>query len=256
VSLSASRGVIRADDPAFARDAARRIIAILDESEAACDERILVESYVPGDEVAVEGLLRRGQLEILAIFDKPDPLEGPYFEETIYVTPSRHPEPTQKEIVEAAKEAAEAIGLTDGPIHAEMRLNGSGAWMLEMAARAIGGLCSRTIRFGLGASLEELILRHALGLPITNLGLTWAASGVMMLPIPRAGCLEKVTGRENALAVPGIAGVELTIPTGRAVRPLPEGDRYLGFIFARADSPAEVEAALRSAHSMLEISIN
>lgn len=255
VFLSASRGVIRADDRAFAHDAARRIIAILGETESVGDQRLLVESYIPGNEVAVEALLRKGQLEVLAIFDKPDPLEGPYFEETLYVTPSRHPEPIRKAIVAVAAQAVEAIGLTEGPIHAEMRLNDIGVWLLELAARSIGGLCSRTIRFGIGASLEELILRHALGLPIADVGLTWPASGVMMLPIPRAGRLREVTGRENALAVPGIAGVEITIPTGRTVRPLPEGDRYLGFIFARADTPDDVEVALRTAHSLLKFSI-
>ena len=255
VSLSASRGVIRVDDMTAARDAARRIVAILDESEADDDRRILVESYIPGTEVAVEGLLKDGRLEILAIFDKPDPLEGPYFEETIYTTPSRHSRADQIAIVTATEEAVEEIGLTEGPIHAEARFNGSGVWMLELAARSIGGLCSRTLRFGLGVSLEELILRHALGLPVTDLGLS-AASGVMMLPIPHAGCLQEVSGREDAETVPGITSVDITIPVGREVRPLPEADRYLGFMFARADTPDEVEAALRAAYAKLEVSIN
>ena len=257
VSLSASRGVIRADDAASAREAARRIVAILDESEAESDgdRRILVESYIPGTEVAVEGLLRDGRLEILAIFDKPDPLEGPYFEETIYTTPSRHSRSDQAAITSATEEAVEELGLTEGPIHAEARFNGSGVWLLELAARSIGGLCSRTLRFGLGVSLEELILRHALRLPIPDLGMS-AASGVMMLPIPHAGCLEEVSGREDAETVPGITGVEITIPIGREVRPLPEADRYLGFMFATADTPEEVEAALRTAYSKLEVLID
>ncbi len=255
VSLSASRGVIRADDVTAARDAARRIVAILDESEADDEQRILVEGFISGTEVAIEGLLRGGRLEVLAIFDKPDPLDGPYFEETIYTTPSRHSWSDQVAISTAAADAVEELGLTEGPIHAEARFNGSGVWMLELAARSIGGLCSRTLRFGLGMSLEELILRHALDLPVTDLKLS-AASGVMMLPITRAGRLRHVGGRESAETVPGITSVDITIPVGREVRPLPEADRYLGFMFAQADTPAEVEAALRTAYAKLEVSID
>ncbi len=255
VSLSASRGVIRADDVTAARDAARRIVAILDESEADDEQRILVEGFISGTEVAIEGLLRGGRLEVLAIFDKPDPLDGPYFEETIYTTPSRHSRSDQVAISTAAADAVEELGLTEGPIHAEARFNGSGVWMLELAARSIGGLCSRTLRFGLGMSLEELILRHALDLPVTDLKLS-AASGVMMLPITRAGRLRHVGGRESAETVPGITSVDITIPVGREVRPLPEADRYLGFMFAQADTPAEVEAALRTAYAKLEVSID
>ena len=255
VSLSASRGVIRADDVTAARDAARRIVAILDESEADDEQRILVEGFISGTEVAIEGLLRGGRLEVLAIFDKPDPLDGPYFEETIYTTPSRHSRSDQVAIATAAADAVEELGLTEGPIHAEARFNGSGVWMLELAARSIGGLCSRTLRFGLGMSLEELILRHALDLPVTDLKLS-AASGVMMLPITRAGRLRHVGGRESAETVPGITSVDITIPVGREVRPLPEADRYLGFMFAQADTPAEVEAALRTAYAKLEVSID
>ena len=246
--------MIRVDDAGAAQDAARRIVAILEESEADDEQRILVESYIPGIEVAVEGLLRGGRLEVLAIFDKPDPLEGPYFEETIYTTPSRHSRQDQDAIVKAMVQAVEELGLTEGPIHAEARFNGSGVWLLELAARSIGGLCARTLRFGLGVSLEELILRHSLGLPVADLKLS-AASGVMMLPIPRAGCLQEVSGRDDAEAVPGITGLDITIPIGREVRPLPEADRYLGFVFAKADTPDEVEAALRTAYGKLEVSI-
>ncbi len=254
VSLSASRGVIRVDDEGAAQDAAKRIVAILDESEADDEQRILVERYIPGIEVAVEGLLRGGRLEVLAIFDKPDPLEGPYFEETIYTTPSRHSRREQDAIVEAMEQAVDELGLTEGPIHAEARFNGSGVWLLELAARSIGGLCARTLRFGLGVSLEELILRHALGLPVADLKLS-AAAGVMMLPIPRAGCLQEVNGQEDAETVPGITGLEITIPVGREVRPLPEADRYLGFMFAKAETPDEVEEALRTAYGKLGVSI-
>jgi biotin carboxylase len=249
-TLSASRGVIRADDAPAVRVAARRALEI-------CDGRgpLLVEQYVPGAEVALEGILRAGSLETLAVFDKPDPLEGPYFEETIYVTPSRLPEPTQVRICELAAEAAAALGLREGPVHAELRIDGDSAWVIELAARSIGGLCSRALRFGAGISLEEVIVRHALDLPTADLTRERAASGVMMLPIPTAGVLRGVHRQDDARAVPGITGLEITIPPGRTVVPLPEGDRYLGFLFARGETPADVEHALRTAHAALHVEI-
>jgi len=256
VSLSGSRGVIRADDREAAVVAAKRVRAILADAGGDPEAPLLVERYIPGDEVAVEGLLRGGTLEPLAVFDKPDPLEGPYFEETIYVTPSRLPPQTLGAIVRMTADAAAALELVEGPIHAELRTDGGRAWVLELAARSIGGLCSRALRFGVGVTLEEVILRHALGLPIDDLRRESAASGVMMIPIPRAGILEEVRGQDRARAVPGIAGLELTIGPGRHVKPLPEGDRYLGFLFARADGPEGVEQALRTAHGHLEIVIS
>ena len=249
-SLSASRGVIRADTPEDAAVAAVRVRSI-----AAADE-VLVEQYVRGAEVAVEGLLREGHLDVLAIFDKPDPLEGPYFEETIYVTPSRLPGEVQEEIARTVHLACSAIGLVEGPIHAEMRVDDERCVLLEVAARSIGGLCSRALRFGAGISLEEVIIRHALALPIGDLHAARAASGVMMIPIPASGVLRGVDGLDDARAVDGIDGVEITVPIGQTVRTLPEGDRYLGFIFASGDDPAHVEAALRTAHATLRISID
>jgi biotin carboxylase len=246
VSLSASRGVIRADNPAAALSAARRVRAIV-------DGPIVVEEYVPGAEVALEGLLRNGTLEVLALFDKPDPLVGPYFEETIYVTPSRLPESDQARVRDLTARAAAAVGLVEGPVHAEVRLDGDQAWVIELAARSIGGLCGRALRFGAGISLEEIILRHALGRSLGGLTREAAASGVMMLPIPRAGTFQRIEGQDAARAVPGITGLEITVAPGRCLRPMPEGDRYLGFLFARADTPAQVETALRAAHAHLDV---
>ncbi|HEV3452769.1 MAG TPA: ATP-grasp domain-containing protein [Acidimicrobiia bacterium] len=245
---SASRGVIRADDPAGAEAAARQAAAI-------AGQPLLVEEYVPGVEVAVEGLLRGGELTVLAVFDKPDAMEGPYFEETIYVTPSRLPEETLASVRRVAADAAGALGLTEGPVHAELRVHEGRVSVLEVAARSIGGLCARSLRLGAGISLEEVILRHALQLPIEDLTREPQASGVMMLPIPRSGTLVAVRGQDDARAVPGIVGLEVTIPRGRAVRALPEGDRYLGFLFARAPDPAGVEDALRRAHARLTVEI-
>ncbi len=260
VSLSASRGVIRADDPAGLLAAVERIRAILADPEVAADggedaRVVLVEGFIPGVEVAVEGMLLDGRLKVLALFDKPDPLDGPYFEETIYVTPSRMTAEDQRRVAEAAGHAAAALGLREGPVHAELRVNDQGAWIVEIAARSIGGLCSDVLEFGGGLSLEELILMHAVGADVSAFERERQPSGVMMLPIPRAGILEAVHGVEEARAVPGIAGVTISIPIGDRVVPLPEGNRYLGFIFARAETPEAVEAALREAHRRMDFEI-
>jgi biotin carboxylase len=254
LSLSGSRGVIRADDVTSAIDTAAWVRKILAEAGENPDS-LLVEQFVPGAEVAVEALLRKGRIEVLATFDKPDPLDGPYFEETIYVTPSRLPAHQLHEVHDATAGAAAALGLVEGPVHAELRVNSRGAWLLELAARSIGGLCARTLRFGTGMSLEQVILCHALGLPLDDLNREEAAAGVMMLPIPCEGVLRAVHGLGSARAVPGIVGLELAVRPGRAVRPLPEGDRYLGFLFARGESPSQVEQALRTAYACLDMVI-
>jgi biotin carboxylase len=257
VSLSASRGVIRVDDAVAAVAAAGRVRAILGDAGEDSAGPLLVEQFVSGLEVAVEGLLVGDRLRVLAVFDKPDPMEGPYFEETIYVTPSRVAPPTLAKVHDAVAAAARALGLSEGPVHAEARITADGdVYLLELAARSIGGLCARSLRFGLGVSLEELILRHALGFDIDALAeREAAAAGVMMLPIPAAGVLEEVGGQGEARRIPGIVGLELSIVPGRQVYPLPEGDRYLGFLFARGCTPAQVEAALRAAHACLDVVI-
>jgi biotin carboxylase len=250
VSRSGSQGVIRVDDAIQAEAAGGRIRAIT----ANCPEPLLVESFVPGDEVAVEGLLTGRRLEVLAVFDKPDPLDGPFFEETIYVTPSCQPPTFLTEIEATAARAATALGLREGPVHAELRIGpGGGVIILELAARSIGGLCARALRFGAGVSLEEVIIRHALGMGLDGLTRESQASGVMMLPIRSAGVLDHVSGQERALAIEGVVGLEITIPSGRAVVPLPEGDRYLGFIFARGPTPHAVEGDLRQAEACLDV---
>ena len=259
LALSASRGVIRANDAQEFVAAFRRIAAILETADAALPGEartaLLVEEFIPGREVALEGLLVGGTLHVLALFDKPDPLEGPFFEETIYVTPSRRPETEQARIAAVTRDACSALGLTEGPIHAELRENDRGPFVLEVAARSIGGLCSRTLRFGTGLSLEELILSHALGRPLQSLERERRAAGVMMIPIPRAGRLIGVGGTADAAAVDGIEEVAITMHPGQEVVPLPEGWQYLGFIFARAETPAAVEHALRRAHARLHVDI-
>jgi biotin carboxylase len=250
VSRSASQGVIRVDDAIQAAAAGIRIRAIVGDGP----EPLLVERFVPGAEVAVEGLLLGGRLEVLAVFDKPDPMDGPFFEETIYVTPSRQPASVLADLEATVARAAAALGLREGPVHAELRIGTAGALMiLELAARSIGGLCARTLRFGAGVSLEEVIIRHALGLGLDGLARETQASGVTMLPIRSAGVLDRVSGQERALAIEGVVGVEITIASGRAVVPLPEGDRYLGFVFARGPTAQDVEDALRRAEACLEV---
>jgi len=250
VSRSASQGVIRVDDAIQAAAAGIRIRAIVGDGP----EPLLVERFVPGAEVAVEGLLLGGRLEVLAVFDKPDPMDGPFFEETIYVTPSRQPASVLADLEATVARAAAALGLREGPVHAELRIGTAGALMiLELAARSIGGLCARALRFGAGVSLEEVIIRHALGLGLDGLAPETQASGVMMLPIRSAGVLDRVSGQERALAIDGVVGVEISIASGRPVVPLPEGDRYLGFVFARGPTAQDVEDALRRAEACLEV---
>ena len=254
--LSGSRGVIRADTPdELAAAVARLERILLDDGNARETTDILVEDFIPGVEVALDGLLREDGLHVLALFDKPDPLDGPFFEETIYTTPSRLPPETQAAIADCAARAAAAIGLRDGPIHAELRVNERGPWMVEIAGRSIGGLCSTILEFGAGMCLEELLLRHALRMELPSLERAGGGAGAMMIPIPRAGVLRTVHGVAEAEAVPNITGVEITIHPHTLVTPLPEGSSYLGFIFARAESPAAAEAALRLAHSKLRFDI-
>ena len=260
VSLSASQGVLRADDPAAAAAAATRIRLVLAAAGRPGSEPLLVEEYVPGPELSIDGLLTTGALTVTAVFDKPWTADGPTFEETLLITPSRIRGPLLAEAVSAAAQAARALGLTHGPIHAELRIDERAGRprpvMLELAARSIGGLCSRALRFG-GASLEELVLAHALGRPAPWRPDAGASrpSGVLMLPVPRPGVLVAVEGRAEAAATPGVTGLTITIPVGQQVRPLPEGDRYLGFIFAEGDTHQSVEGALRAARTRLRVVI-
>lgn len=258
--LAASRGVIRANDDKEFVTAFQRIAKLLQRPEVAGRggrraREILVESFVPGREFALEALLVNGQWNTLALFDKPEPLDGPFFEETLYITPSRLPTEAQERLTDAVQQAAAALGLREGPVHAEVRLDGDRAVVMEVAARSIGGLCSRTLRFSTGWSLEEIILRHALGRRSTPPQREDCAVGVLMLPIPQAGILAEIQGLEEARAVAGIEDIELTLRTGQEVVPLPEGDRYLGFAFARGERPDEVEHALAQVRSLLQFRI-
>jgi len=254
--LNGSRGVIRADDPEQFVAAAARLAALLHAIEPTPDPKpFLVERFIPGFEVALEGVLDGGQLHVLALFDKPDPLDGPFFEETIYVTPSRLPGDVQAAILRCAADSAAALGLREGPMHAELRVNDAGPWLVEVAGRSIGGLCSKTLRFGADVSLEELILRQACRMDVRTIGREQAAGGVMMIPIPTAGILRRVDGLEQASAVPGVEEIDITARLHYPITPLPEGDSYLGFIFARGATPEAVEATLREAHARLRFRI-
>ncbi|HTS61054.1 MAG TPA: ATP-grasp domain-containing protein [Candidatus Acidoferrales bacterium] len=242
---SASKGVIRADDPREFAAAFRRISRM-------GEDEVQVEAYIPGREFAIEGLVTRGRLQTIAIFDKPDPLEGPFFEETVYVTPSREPQRVQQELIQTTQEAIGAIGFTHGPVHAEVRYNEQGAWILEAHARPIGGLCSRALRMADAVPLEEMILVHAFGGDVSMAQLDGPASGVMMIPTPANGLYRGVEGIARALAVPLIEDVVITATEGQHFEPPPEGSSYLGFIFARGETPEDVERALRQAHRELK----
>ena len=256
VSLNAGRGVIRVDGVTAVADTVDRVRAITAEAGRDPGQPILVEAFMPGTEVALEGLLVDGRLEVLALFDKPDPMNGPYFEETILVTPSRLDRRVRAEIASLGGAAADALGLVHGPVHAEVRVEDGRVSLLEVAARSIGGLCGRSLSFGLlGVSLETTLLRSALGYRGSPGERRSPASGVMMLPIDRAGVLLAVGGQERAKAVPGIVDLEVTTPIGSSIRPPPEADRYLGFLFANGDSPRAVEESLRRGHAALTIEI-
>jgi biotin carboxylase len=269
LELNGSRGVMRANNPAEFVVCVQRLHAMIRriyaevsapailDGQIICDSarQFLVETFIPGVEVALEGLLDNGQLQVLALFDKPDPLDGPFFEETIYVTPSRLPEAVQDVIKACAAQAAAALGLQHGPMHAELRVNEDGPWLIEVAGRSIGGLCSQTLQFGTDASLEELILRQACGLSVASLGRSGQAGGVMMIPIPESGMLRQVTGIAEAQAVVGIESIEITAAINNPITALPEGESYLGFIFARGTTPAYVESSLRTAHAKLTFHI-
>ena len=260
VSLSASQGVLRADDPAAAVEAARRVRQVLDEAERPASEPLLVEEYLPGPELSIDGVLTAGDLTVTAVFDKPGMPDGPTFEETLLVSPSRLAEGTLAAAVRTAADAARALGLSTGPVHAELRAgkehSDRGPAMLELAPRSIGGVCSRALSFPGGASLEEIVLANALGKPVPAGSGPAVPCGVFMLPVPRRGILRAVEGRAEALAVPGITGLTITIPPGQRVRPLPDGDRYLGFVFASGDTPADVEQALTTAAGLLRVIIS
>lgn len=262
LGLSASRGVIRANNDNEFGAAFARIRALLERPEIRqhrqeMDRYIQVEEFIPGREYALEGLMTDGKLSIVAIFDKPDPLDGPYFEESIYVTPSRASESDQANMIAAVDRAVHALGLNHGPIHAEARFNNAGVWMLEVAPRPIGGLCAKALRFESGLSWEEILLRHAVGDPgVQEEKLREGGSGVMMIPIPKRGIFRGLTGVEEALATDGIEGLEVTAMPGNELTPLPEGASYLGFLFARGEGPEHAEAALRAAHAKLKVQIS
>jgi biotin carboxylase len=261
VNLAASRGVIRANTVEELAAAVIRVDELLRRPELCDPDRdppLLVEEFIPGAEIAIEGFLTEGELSVLAIFDKPDPLDGPFFAETLYVTPSRHDGATLDDAIALTREALHALGLRDGPIHAELRLARGGPVFLEVAARSIGGRCSSALRILDGEhemSLEELILRHAMGMPLDQPRLAPGAAGVLMLPVPSTGVLHQVSGARQAAAVPGVTAVELTIPVGQAMESLPEGDRYLGFVIARGSDAAAVEESLRRAQRLIGVEV-
>lgn len=265
LSLSASQGVVRVNNREEFLAGAARIKRLLESAEIQATrepnlDRMIVEGYLPGREVALEGLLTEGELRILAIFDKPDPLEGPYFEETIYVTPSRLSVAEQEAIGKSFADATRALGLTHGPVHGEFRLNQQGIWPIEVAARPIGGLCAKALRFAAAGErepigLEELLLRHAADMPGKDAPREEAASGVLMIPVPASGILEGIEGVEEAQRMPGITELEITARLHDFVAAWPEGSSYLGFLFARGERPEEVERALRDGHAKLKFSL-
>jgi biotin carboxylase len=265
LGLSGSRGVIRADTPEALQAAVARVRTLLARKDvralrSGLDDNILIEGFIRGREYAIEGVLTAGAFRCFAIFDKPVPLDGPFFEETIYVTPSHLSAPAQQLVVEHVSRAARALGLLNGPVHAECRMGADGVFLLEVAPRPIGGLCSRVLRFTRApapdeVTLEDVLLRHAVGQDISSYVREPCAAGVMMIPIPRRGTLRRVSGIERAAATSGIEDVRITAKTDQLLEPLPEAASYLGFIFARGTDPQSVSDALNGAHAQLEFEI-
>lgn len=255
IALSASRGVIRVNNFLELEQAVERIknmLAVELRLEKIEQETLLLEEFIPGKEVAVEGMLHGGKLDVLAVFDKPDPLDGPFFEETYYLTPTSFTEEVQEDIKHTVLAACQAYGLKEGPIHAECRINEKGVWILEVAARTIGGMCGRLLSLGTGHSLEELVLLHAMGKRV-EIKVVDSAAGVLMIPIPGAGILKRVEGLLDAQRIPYISELSIEVRDGYELVPLPEGNSYLGFIFAEAPTVKEAEQALRDAHGCLNI---
>jgi biotin carboxylase len=265
VGLSGSRGVIRADDDGELRSAFDRVSALLGRREVRAqrtglERDLLIETFIAGREYAIEGLLTAGRLMPLALFDKPDPLDGPFFEETIYVTPSSASPDEHRAIFDAVERAAAALGLWHGPVHAECRVNAEGVYVLEVAARPIGGLCSRVLRFERGAarplSLEHVLLRHALGWDVSEVQREAGGAAVMMIPIPRRGVFRGLSGEEAARGIPFVEDLRITAKQDQRLERLPEAGSYLGFIFARAPGAADAEGAVREAHRRLSFRID
>lgn len=251
LSMSASRGVIRVNNKPEFVHACERIRAIIAHSKSVFEKtHVLVERYIDGIEVAYEGYLHNGELTTLAVFDKPDPLQGPYFEESIYVTPSNLDKATQKLIKRRVNEAARAYGLTTGAIHAELRIDKQDAWILEVACRTIGGDCARTLDNGSDFNLEELMISLAIGNPV-EIVLASESRGVMMIPIAQGGILRRVEGLSAARQIANVEKVDIIAREGHELIPLPEGNQYPGYIFARAASAEEVIKALRAAYEQL-----
>ena len=271
VSLSGSRGVIRVDTPEALVAAFGRVSTLLSRPEiralrTGSEHEILIEDFIPGREYAVEGLMSRGAFSCLAIFDKPDPLDGPFFEETIYVTPSRADAGVRRAIVAAVAAAAAALGLAHGPIHAECRVSPADTvgkppqvHVLEVAARPIGGLCSRVLRFTSDGRRPSRSSTCCSVMPSANESAAARddlAAAVMMIPIPRRGILRSVAGEDRAREVPHVEEVRITAKQDQLLEPLPEAGSYLGFVFARAPLPIEAEAAVREAHRRLVFTVD
>ena len=256
--LSGSRGVMRVNTKKELSEGIKTLNELLSLDElrkrgGKQSDYIMIEEYIPGKEVAIEGIVSEGKLTMLAIFDKPELLEGPTFEETIIVTPSVLTKKIQYSLLETLQVVVKALGIVKGPVHAEARINRNGNYILECASRSIGGLCSKVLEFQGGISLEELILRSYLGRNIEKSKLIGNARGVMMMPTEKKGILKEIGGVKDALVVKGVTDLQITVKPGEKLQPLPKGDRYLGFIFAGGNNQEFVINALKNAWSKIEI---
>lgn len=251
LNMSASRGVIRVDNTEQLKVACERLRPILADSPNIFEQtHILIEAYIDGIEIAYEGYLQNKKLNTITIFDKPDQLTGPYFAETIYVTPSSLDNDLQLAIKMEIEKSCKAYGLVTGSIHAECRIDKNNkVWILEIASRTIGGDCARILDNN-NYSLEEMAILLSIGKNIT-IKKSKKARAVMMIPIKQKGLLKRVEGLSLANKVKHIDSIDIIINQGHELIPLPEGNQYLGYIFSSADTSEKATEAIRMAYDIL-----
>ena len=214
------------------------------------DQDLVIEEYIDGKEYALEGTIINSELKKIVIFDKPVEYKHPYFEESIYITPSELSSEAEKRVVSIVDKACKKIGLEDGPVHVEFKINENQIFIIEINPRMIGGLCSRCLSFGLfKVSLEEIILHAFMNNELKNIELLNNYVGVLMIPTPKSGKFISIN-KEELEKIPNISNVEITVPEGSDLLEPPYGDKYLGFAFSQGIDKKTVNESLLTAMNL------
>ncbi len=214
------------------------------------DQDLVIEEYIDGKEYALEGTIINSELKKIVIFDKPVEYKHPYFEESIYITPSELSSEAEKRVVSIVDKACKKIGLEDGPVHVEFKINENQIFIIEINPRMIGGLCSRCLSFGLfKVSLEEIILHAFMNNELKNIELLNNYVGVLMIPTPKSGKFISIN-KEELENIPNISNVEITVPEGSDLLEPPYGDKYLGFAFSQGIDKKTVNESLLTAMNL------